>query len=86
MGNMVRIKEKYVRLIGIPSVALIMQGVVDHDKGELSFFQNYLISLVFAAVYWNGCFGIFILYRKFFPSIRPSRGWVSPLPRSSYSF
>ena len=66
---MLRLKEKYVRLIGIPILALIMQMAMDHDKADLSWFQNYLISLAFTALYWNGSYGIFMLYRKIFPMI-----------------
>ncbi|MEL7145963.1 MAG: histidine kinase [Bacteroidota bacterium] len=66
---MLQVKEKYIRLIGIPILALIMQQVMDHDKGDLTFFQNYMISFAFTFVYWNGCYLIFIAFRKLFPSI-----------------
>ena len=69
MENMLQVREKYVRLIGIPFLALIMQMVMDHDRGELTFFQNYMISFAFTFVYWNGCFLIFMAFRRLFPSI-----------------
>ena len=65
-----KIKEIYIRLIGIPIVALIsMVGdSKDHMAGESPWFY-YLVACTFTAVYWNGaCFFIF-RFRKIYPEI-----------------
>ena len=65
-----KIKEVYIRWLGIPLVALIaMAGdPKDHMEQESLWFY-YLVSATFTAVYWNGaCFFIF-RFRKVFPEI-----------------
>jgi len=67
---MVKVKEKYVRLAGIPILGFIMMLIMDHAPEEQSLLAQYLVSLLYTAVYWNGAFLIFMLYRKIFPGIR----------------
>ena len=65
-----RITEPIVRWIGIPIVAIIaMGGGPDkHMAGDPLWYQ-YLVSLTFTSVYWNGaCFFIF-RFRRIFPEI-----------------
>lgn len=65
-----KIKEPYVRLIGIPIVGLIAMGggPKDHMVSD-PFWYQYLVALTFTTVYWNGaCFFIF-RFRRVFPEI-----------------
>ncbi|MBV6647251.1 MAG: histidine kinase [Cyclobacteriaceae bacterium] len=62
------LKEKYVRWVGIPILALIMMFVNKHHSGEPYLF-SYFVSFTFTFIYWNGAFLIFMMYRKFFPEI-----------------
>ncbi len=62
--------ERYIRWIGIPVVAFLPYFLVDHsDHHGFTFWENYGISVVFTAVFWNGAFLIFLLYRLKFPKI-----------------
>lgn len=66
---MLKIKEVYVRWIGIPIMAgmvLLMEGPGPFE----SVFHKYLIALAFTCLFWNGAFLIFIHFRKRFPLIR----------------
>ncbi|MEO9483638.1 MAG: histidine kinase [Ekhidna sp.] len=64
-----KLREVYIRWIGIPIVALIADSTDgDHMTGE-PFWYTFFISLCFTAVYWNGaCFFIY-RFRKMFPEI-----------------
>jgi len=65
-----KVKEKYLRLLGIPILALLMMYIThDHEENE-SFLFNYVSSLLFTGTYWNGAFLLFIFYRKHFPEIQ----------------
>ena len=66
---MYKIKEVYVRWIGIPVVAVLITLLAKHEH-DLSFIQKVLISMVFTGYYWNGAFFMFIYFRKKFPEIR----------------
>lgn len=63
-----KIKEVYVRWIGIPILALIMVFIIGRDEDTL--LKDFLTALVFTTIYWNGAFAIFMHYRKVFPTIR----------------
>lgn len=66
---MIKVKEKYIRIAGIPILALIMTYVMDSHAMDEPFWQKYLVSILFTTVYWNGSFIIFTQYRKVFPHI-----------------
>lgn len=54
--------------MGIPIVALILSFIIkNHEHGE--FWINYLISVVFTAILWNGCFLIIKYYRNKYPQM-----------------
>ncbi|MEL6561300.1 MAG: histidine kinase [Bacteroidota bacterium] len=66
---MIAVKEKYIRITGIPIMALIMTFIMrDHAMDE-PFWQKYLVSVLFTTAYWNGAFLIFMMYRNWFPNI-----------------
>lgn len=66
---MIAIKEKYIRIVGIPIMALIMTYVMKEHAMKEPFWQKYLVSLLFTTVYWNGAFLIFMMYRNWFRNI-----------------
>ena len=63
-----KIKEVYVRWLGIPVIAVIMSFIYGPER-DVTFGQKYLMSLAFTTFYWNGSFLIFTQYRKKFPEI-----------------
>ncbi len=63
-----KIKEVYVRWLGIPLVAIIMALIYGPER-DMTFGEKYLTSVLFTTVYWNGSFLIFTQYRKRFPEI-----------------
>ena len=66
---MTLLKERYVRWIGIFVLAvIIMQLDGDHLDTEPIWYQ-YLVAWLFTAVYWNGAFLIFMMFRKIYPEI-----------------
>ena len=64
-----KVKEVYLRWIGIPILALIMVAIMGRAPQQ-SIWEKFLQSLVFTAVYWNGAFAIFMYFRRKFPEIR----------------
>lgn len=66
---MFKVKEKYLRWIGILVVSVIITLFAKHEY-DLPFIQKLFISLVFTAYYWNFAFIIFIYFRRRFPRIR----------------
>lgn len=64
-----KLKEKYVRWVGIVILAFIMAIVFGPEEGE-TFLHKYLKSLMFTTIYWNGAFFLFITFRKKYPEIR----------------
>jgi sensor histidine kinase YesM len=67
---MLRVKEVYIRWFGIPILAFLIKFLNKHEGEDmLPFWVDYFISLVFTGIYWNVCYGIFILYRRKFPKI-----------------
>lgn len=66
---MLKIKEVYVRWIGIPIVAILITLVTKHDH-DLTFIHKVLVSLVFTGYYWNVAFLMFMYFRRKFPEIR----------------
>ena len=63
------LKERYVRWIGIFVLAvIIMQLDDDHLDAEPIWYQ-YWVAWLFTAVYWNGAFLIFMMFRKIYPEI-----------------
>lgn len=63
--------EKYIRWIGIPILAFFMTFLSEHEGSEnYTWLENYGLSILFTGIYWNGCFLIFMFYRKMFPDIR----------------
>ncbi len=63
-----RLKEIYVRWLGIPVVALVSTLATDHAT-HLPYWQEYLYGLAFTTLYWTGAFWIFMGFRKVFPHI-----------------
>jgi len=64
----IQIKEIHVRWLGIPVVAFLAVFSLEHARNE-EFFRAYLVSLAFTAVYWNGAYLIFMLFRKLYPAL-----------------
>lgn len=64
-----KLREVHFRWIGIPILAFIMAMVMGREEHQ-TFFNKYLISLMFTAFFWNGGFMIFIYYRRKFPQIK----------------
>jgi len=63
-------RELIIRWTGIPFVALLANLAIPHPPGEMSFFQNYLLSLLFTSIYWNGACLVIFHYRRKFPEIK----------------
>jgi len=63
----IQLKERYIRWLGIPVLALIMTFAKPHEDSK-PFYEEYLISLLFTTFYWNGCYLIFMMYRRIYPS------------------
>lgn len=63
-----KIKEVYVRWIGIPILAIAINGLVKHDKPD-SWILQVLISMIFTGIFWNGAYLIFQIHRRRFPEI-----------------
>jgi two-component system, LytTR family, sensor kinase len=68
VGNL-KIREVYVRWVGIVILSYLMALLNTFKLGEIKF-EQYLVSFIFTTIYWNGAFTIFIFYRKKFPEIR----------------
>ena len=67
---MINVKEKYVRWIGILVLGFCLTFIVkDKEHERLPFIYNFLITLIFTAVFWNGCFLIIMGLRKKYPKI-----------------
>ncbi|MFY0600172.1 MAG: histidine kinase [Cyclobacteriaceae bacterium] len=64
------LKEVYVRWVGIFLLAFVVMGLQEdeHARG-MTFWQEYLVSLGFTMIYWNGAFLIFMMFRRLFPEI-----------------
>lgn len=62
------IKETHIRWMGIPLVALALIPIVKDTSEPL--WINFLHSLTFTLVLWNGAFFIFKFFRKKYPEIR----------------
>ncbi len=65
-----RLKEIHIRWIGIPIVGFIamIASPDDHMAGEPMWYQ-YVVALVFTAIYWNGACLIIFYFRKKYPQI-----------------
>ena len=62
--------EKVLRWTGIPIVGYFMTFIVkDHSHDQNSFIENFLISLLFTGVLWNGAVIIIFGFRKKYPKI-----------------
>jgi len=59
------IKEPWPRIIGIPLVALII-ALLSHGISDLNL-EDYIITVIFTAVLWNGDYFIITSFRKTFP-------------------
>lgn len=64
-----KIKERYVRWVGIVILALIMSIIIGKGPND-TIFSKYLKALVFTTIFWNGAFMLFIYFRKKYPEIR----------------
>lgn len=64
------LKERYIRWVGISIVAVIVTQLDDGHMAGRSLSFQYLVSWIFTAVYWNGAFLIFMMFRKIFPEIK----------------
>jgi sensor histidine kinase YesM len=64
-----KIKEVYVRWIGIPILAFIAYLTTPDHMSEYSFGYMYFISIVFTATYWNGAVAIMFFTRRKIPEI-----------------
>ncbi len=64
-----KIKEVYVRWIGIPLLALFIAYFMKNNH-PAPFVQNFFITLLFTAFFWNGAILFFYQFRKKFPSIK----------------
>ena len=64
-----QIKEIHIRWMGIPVLAAVMALVFGLKEGQL-WWEKYLESLTYCAVYWNGACLIFFYFRKRFPLIK----------------
>ncbi len=64
------LKELYVRWVGIFLLAFLITAIDpdNHMKGE-PYWYHYFVSLVFTAIYWNGAYAVFMIFRKVFPEI-----------------
>ena len=82
---MFKLKEPYVRWVGIPVVAFLMTFLIGIDPGETRF-HKFLSALVYTAVFWNGAFLLFMYFRKRFPQIRqtPQRLLITILSLSIF--
>lgn len=60
--------ERYIRWIGIPILALAMMYIQPHQR-ELPVWLEYVYSLFFTGIYWNGAYLIFMFYRKTIPEM-----------------
>lgn len=70
MINMHWLKEKYVRWIGIalvPIIVVLVERKLINEIGD--FWTHYLIAMGFTALYWNGCYFIFMFFRKQYPDL-----------------
>lgn len=69
----IKLKEVYVRWLGIFLVGFIVMATEGMDAqsktADLSFWQHYFVSVGFTAIYWNGAFLIFMMFRKAYPEI-----------------
>lgn len=66
---MLKIREIYIRWIGIPVLAGVV--ILITGKGhEETWLGKYLVALVFTFLFWNGAFMLFIYFRRRFPLIR----------------
>ncbi|MEQ8470873.1 MAG: histidine kinase [Marinoscillum sp.] len=64
------LKERYVRWIGIFFVAFIVMQFDDEHLSHEPMWYQYFVSWIFTAVYWNGAYLIFMMFRKIFPEIK----------------
>ncbi len=61
--------ERYIRWFGIPVVAFLVMIAKRHDP-PLPFYQEYIYSLIFTGIYWNGAYLIFMFFRSKLPGIK----------------
>lgn len=66
---MTLLKEKYVRWIGICFIAVIVMQLDGDHMEDTPLWYQYFVSWMFCAVYWNGAFLIFMMFRKLYPQI-----------------
>lgn len=64
-----KLKEIYIRWIGIPMVAYIAEATNSDHLSEQPYWYQYLIAFAFTAVYWNGASFIIGYFRKKFEGI-----------------
>ena len=65
---MIKLKEVYVRWIGIPILSVIINTMVKHPSDD-PYWVQLLMTMVFTGVFWNGAYLIFQIHRKAFPEI-----------------
>ncbi|WP_258101996.1 sensor histidine kinase [Marinoscillum pacificum] len=63
------LKERYVRWVGIFIVAFIVTFFDEGHEGDIPYWYRYGVSWLFTAVYWNGAYLIFMMFRKLYPEI-----------------
>ncbi len=63
------LKERYVRWVGIFIVALIVTFFEEGHKGDVPYWYSYGVAWMFTALYWNGAYMIFMMFRKVYPEI-----------------
>lgn len=68
-GKKIKIKEVYVRWVGIVVLAYIMTFIHGREPGE-TVMEKYLTAFTFTVIYWNGAFFLFMYFRRLFPEIR----------------
>ncbi|MFY0690094.1 MAG: histidine kinase [Cyclobacteriaceae bacterium] len=66
---MIRIKEVYVRWIGIFALSIFAIFFEKSHYAPLSWYKMFLVSVTFCGVLWNGSYFIIIYFRKKFPEI-----------------
>lgn len=66
---MIRLREVYIRWIGIFILAYVMTLVHNIEPGE-TLLGKYVTSWIYTAVYWNGAVFLFMRLRRKYPLIR----------------
>ena len=64
-----KVKEIYIRWIGIPILAIIAMLSDGEHMADDPIWLQYLVALGFTAIYWNGACLIIFYFRRKFPGI-----------------